>query len=174
MLGVFFQSAFQGNDFSPRDHGTDIHSPVIRSLACSHAEIRTYIVTVETCKSRWMGTEVQVCIQLSREHGATEAIPLQKSNCVTTALCPSRSPGRLGFWKAPCACSDFEGNLRKFCVFHGSVEDYGYAASWHPERVAVHDDTLARTWHFNCETWLSRDADNEIELYPSQVIAVRR
>ncbi|XP_039606557.1 lipoxygenase homology domain-containing protein 1-like [Polypterus senegalus] len=146
-------SIFTYNDWLSKTRGSK------RTVVCELAAVideeemvekTTYTILVKTSDISGAGTDANVFIIVFGENGDTGTIALKESNNTNKFERDQMDVFRFSDMLSL-------GDLSKVRVWH---DNKGVGAGWHLEFIEVKDETLDKTFRFQCDRWLAKDEDD--------------
>ncbi|XP_073445861.1 lipoxygenase homology domain-containing protein 1 isoform X1 [Dendrobates tinctorius] len=131
-----------------------------RSLSCELAavvdeeemvETTTYIIQIKTSDVSGAGTDANVFMVIFGENGDSGTLAMKQSNNSNkferNQMDTFRFPEMLSL-----------GDLCKVRVWH---DNSGIGPGWHLEFIDVKDEVMNKTFRFQCDRWLAKNADDK-------------
>ncbi|XP_062503862.1 lipoxygenase homology domain-containing protein 1-like isoform X2 [Corticium candelabrum] len=115
-------------------------------------ERTSYKLEVHTADKRGAGTDANVFIVLFGENGDSGEMQLTKSDTHRNKF--ERNQTDIFHYDNLLSL----GELTKIRIWH---DNSGLGASWYLDSVDVTDEVTEKTYHFNCQRWLSKDEDDK-------------
>ncbi|XP_071988971.1 lipoxygenase homology domain-containing protein 1 isoform X1 [Engystomops pustulosus] len=131
-----------------------------RSLSCELAavvdeeemvETTTYIIQVKTSDCSGAGTDANVFLVIFGENGDSGTLALKQSNNSNKF-----ERNQMDVFRFPDLLS--LGDLCKVRVWH---DNSGIGPGWHLEYIDVKDETMSKSFRFQCDRWLAKNADDK-------------
>ncbi|KAE8636810.1 hypothetical protein XENTR_v10003144 [Xenopus tropicalis] len=130
-----------------------------KSLSCEMAatvdgeemvETTTYIIQVKTSDVSGAGTDANVFLIIFGENGDTGTLALKQSNNSNKF-----ERNQSDVFRFPDMLS--LGDLCKVRVWH---DNSGIGPGWHLEFIDIKDETMSKSFRFQCDRWLAKNADD--------------
>ncbi|KAM4708199.1 lipoxygenase homology domain-containing protein 1 [Discoglossus pictus] len=131
-----------------------------RTLSCEMAAViddeemvdtTTYVIQVKTSDVSGAGTDANVFLILFGENGDSGTLALKQSNNSNKF-----ERNQMDVFRFPELLS--LGDLCKVRVWH---DNSGIGPGWHLEFVEVKDETMSKSFRFQCDRWLAKNADDK-------------